>query len=46
MHPLVTAVLKLKELQAISMRQWSPYYPMWVQMMDQQRLFICELIDG
>lgn len=46
MHPLITALLKLRELMAIQPRSWSPYYPQWMRMEAEQRRFIAELWDS
>lgn len=43
MHPLIAALLKLRELRGIMPRRWSPYYPLWMRMEAEQRLVVAEL---
>lgn len=43
MHPLLAAHHSLRELKAIEPRPWRLYWPMWNQMMEEQREFIREL---
>jgi hypothetical protein len=43
MHPLIAAILKLRDLEAIAIRPQSPYHHQWLDFIDEQRQFIAEL---
>jgi hypothetical protein len=39
MHPLITAILKLRDLEAIAIRPQSLYHQQWLDLIAEQRLF-------
>ena len=43
MHPLLVAHHRLRELAAIQPRPWGLYFPMWCDMVADEREFIREL---
>ena len=46
MHPLITAIIRLRDIQALHIRPWSPYFSQWMQMCEEQRQFMVELEDA
>lgn len=45
MHPLIGAHIKLRELADLVIRPWSPYFPEWARMLEEQKEFIRDLTE-